>query len=43
MNLCPSLLSIATDDKKEFQCLDAVLNNKDEPLFLDFNWREAKF
>ena len=32
-NPCPSLPSVATDDRKQFRCL----NNKTKPLFLEFN------
>ena len=37
-NLCPSLPSIATEDRKQFQYryLTKVLNNKTGPLFLQF-------
>ena len=35
-NPCPSLISFATDDRKKFQCLDIVLNNKPRLLFLEF-------
>ena len=27
-NQCPSLPSVVTDDRKQFQCLNIVLNNK---------------
>ena len=36
-NQCPPLPSVATDDRKEFQCLNIVSNNKTEPLLLGFN------
>ena len=36
-NPCPSLPSIATDDRKQFQCLTIVLNNKTGPLFMKCN------
>ena len=32
-----SLPSFATDNRKQFQCLIIVLNNKTEPSFLEFN------
>ena len=34
--------SIATGDKKQFQCLYMVLNNKTEPLFSGFNCCEDR-
>ena len=36
-NPFPSLPSVATDDWKQFQCLNIVLNNKTRPLFFIFN------
>ena len=36
-NPCPSLPFVTTDDRKQFQCLNIVLNNKTRPLFLKFN------
>ena len=33
-NPCPSLPSISTDDRRQFQCLNIVLNNKPGPLFM---------
>ena len=36
-NPCPSLPSIATEDRKQFQCLNIGLNNETGPLFLEFN------
>ena len=36
-NLCPSLSPFATEDRKQFQCLNIVLNNKTRPLFLELN------
>ena len=36
-NPFPSLPSIVTDDRKQFQCGKIVLNNKARPLFLEFN------
>ena len=36
-NPCPSLSSIATDDRKQFQCLDTVLNKKK----LDYYFRNS--
>ena len=35
-NPFPSLPSVATDDRKQFQCGKKVFNNKTEPLFLEF-------
>ena len=32
------LQSIATDDEKHNQCQNIVLNKKNGPLFLEFNW-----
>ena len=34
--------SVATDYRKQFQCLYIVLNNKPGPLFLEFNLCEGK-
>ena len=36
-NPFPSLSSVATDDRKQFQCRKIVLNNKTTPLCLEFN------
>jgi len=36
-NPFPSLPSVATDNRKQFQCRKTVLNNKARPLFLEFN------
>ena len=36
-NSCPSLPSMATDERKQFQCLNKVLNDKTEQLVLEFN------
>ena len=36
-NPFPSLPSVATDDRKQFQCRKIVFNNKTRPLFLEFN------
>jgi len=36
-NPLPSLPSIATDDRKQFQCRKIVFNNKARALFLEFN------
>ena len=36
-NPFPSLPSVATDDRKQFQCRKIVLNNKTRPLFLELN------
>ena len=33
-NPYPSLQSAATDDRKQFQCINIVLNKKTGPLFL---------
>ena len=33
---CPSLPSVVTDDRKQFQNLNIVVNNKPGPLFLEF-------
>jgi len=38
-NPSPSLPSVAIDDRKQFQCLIIVLNNKTGPLFLEFKTR----
>ena len=42
-NPCPSLPPVATDNRKQFQCLIIVLNNKTGPFFLEFNWCEDKY
>ena len=42
-NPFPSLPSLATDERKQFQCLNIVLNNKTEQLFLEFSWSEGTF
>ena len=36
-NPFPSLPSVATDDRKQFQFRKVVFNNKTRPLFLEFN------
>jgi len=36
-NPFPSLSSVATDDRKQFQCFKIVFINKARPLFLEFN------
>ena len=36
-NPFPSLPSVATDDRKQFQCRKIVFNNKTRPLFLELN------
>ena len=36
-----SLQSVVTDDRKQFKCLNVVLNNKSRSLFLEFNWYVA--
>jgi len=33
----PSLPSVTTDDRKQFQCRKIVFNNKARALFLEFN------
>ena len=38
LNPCPFLPFEATDDRKQFQCRNIVLNNKTGPLFLEFIW-----
>ena len=42
-NPCPSLLSVATDDTKKFQCLNIALKSKTGPLVLEFSWCRDKF
>ena len=39
-NPFPSLPSEATGDRKQFQYLQIVLNNKPRPLVLEFSWCE---
>ena len=34
---CPSLPSVETGERRQFQCLNIVLNNKTGPLFLKCN------
>ena len=34
---CPSLPSVATDDRQQFQCLSIVLRNETGSLFAEFN------
>ena len=36
-NPFPSLPSVATDDRKQFQCRETVFNNKTRPLYVEFN------
>jgi len=36
-NPFPSLPSVATDDRKQFQCFKIVFINKARPLFLESN------
>ena len=36
-NPCPSLKSVATDHRKQFQCPNIVSENKTGPLFMEFN------
>ena len=42
-NPSPSLPSVATDDRKQFQWRKMVFNNKARALFLEFNWYEDTF
>ena len=42
LNPCPSLIAISYN-RKQFQCVNVVLNNKSRPLFLEFNENEEKF
>ena len=44
-NLCPSFSPFATEDRKQFQCLNIVLNNKTRPLhvFLELNSCEDSY
>jgi len=42
-NPFPSLPSVITDDRKQFQCRKIVFNNEARPLFLEFNLCEATF
>ena len=35
--------TIATDNRKQFQCLNIILNKKTRSLFLKFNWCEKSF
>ena len=37
-NPLPSLPSVTTDDRKQFQYLNIVIKNKNGPLFLEFSW-----
>ena len=37
LNPSPLLLSVATDNRKNFPCLNEVLNNKTGTLFLELN------
>ena len=39
-NPFPSLPSVATDGRKQFQCRKIVFNNKTRPLFLEFSLSE---
>ena len=43
LNPRASVPSVATDDRKQFQCLHIVWNNKTEQLSLEFDWCEDKF
>ena len=40
---CPSLSSVVRDDRKQFQYLNIVLNNKTGPLLSEFSWCEDTF
>ena len=41
-NLCPLLLSVATDDRKQVQCLNILLSNKTAPISLGLNgWKDT--
>ena len=42
-NPCSSLPTLATDDRKQFQCLSTTLNGKTGPLFLEYNWCQDTF
>ena len=42
-NPCPSLLSLVTDNRKQFQRLNKIWLNKTGPTFWKFNWCEDKF
>ena len=42
-NRCPSLPSVATGDRKQFQYLTIVLNDKPGPLVLEFSQSEHRF
>ena len=42
-NPCPSLPSVATDERKQFQYRNVVLHSKTVPLFLEFNWCKDTF
>ena len=42
-NPFPSMPSVATDDRKQFQYIQIVLNNKSRSLVLKFNWCEDTF
>ena len=40
-NLCPLLLSVVTDDRKQVQCLNILLSNKTAPISLGLNgWKD---
>ena len=39
----PSLPSVVTDDRKQFQCLNIVLNDKVGAFLLEFNLHEDTF
>ena len=42
-NQFPSLLSVVTEDRKQFQRRHIVFNNKTRPLFLEFNWHQDTY
>jgi len=42
-NPFPSLPSVATDNRKQFQCRKIVFNNNTRPLFLEFNDAKTLF
>ena len=42
-NPSPSLPSVATDDRKQFQCLNIVFNDKTGSLLLEFDRYERSF
>ena len=42
-NPFPSLPSVATDDRKQFQCFRIVFINKARPVFVEINWCKDTF